>query len=86
MNLLRQSALPERWHGEWYRVRAGPDADPALAGVGRECVRPVGGRLTCRPEHVAVLEMGQDEGGAGDIADLARAGGDAFESAPPAFE
>ena len=33
-----------------------------------------------------MLEMGQDEGGAGDIAGLAWAGGDAFEGAPAALE
>jgi hypothetical protein len=31
---------------------------------------------------VAVLEMGEDEGGAGDVADLAGAGGDVLEGAP----
>ncbi|MEU3164152.1 hypothetical protein [Streptosporangium sp. NPDC006930] len=33
-----------------------------------------------------VLELGEDEGGAGDVADFARAGGDALECAPAAFE
>lgn len=33
-----------------------------------------------------MLEMGEDEGGAGDIADLARADGDVLEGAPAAGE
>jgi len=35
---------------------------------------------------VAVLEMSEDEGGAGDVADLAGAGGDVAEGAPAAGE
>src|SRR5262245_41138784 len=35
---------------------------------------------------VAVLEMGEDECGAGDIADFAGAGGDVLEGAPPLVE
>jgi hypothetical protein len=31
---------------------------------------------------VGVLEVGEDEGGAGDIADLAEAGGDVLEGGP----
>jgi hypothetical protein len=38
------------------------------------------------PGDIAVLEMGEDEGGAGDVADLAGAGGDVAEGAPPAGE
>jgi hypothetical protein len=33
-----------------------------------------------------VFEMGKDEGGAGDVADLAWAGGDVLEGAPAAGE
>jgi hypothetical protein len=35
---------------------------------------------------VAVVEMREDEGGAGDVADLAGAGGDVLEGAPAAGE
>ena len=35
---------------------------------------------------VAVLEMGEDKGGAGDVADFARAGGDVLQGAPAAGE
>ena len=35
---------------------------------------------------VAVLVMGEDEGGAGGVTDLARAGGDVLEGAPAAGE
>jgi hypothetical protein len=35
---------------------------------------------------VTVLEVGEYQGGAGDVADFARAGGDALEGAPALVE
>ena len=58
------------------KVAAGPDTGQCHRASSRPYSRFIW--------DVAVLEMGEDEGGAGDVADLAGADGDVLEGAPAA--
>jgi hypothetical protein len=58
---------------------AGPDLAPDLTGEGSEVI-------SANLCDLAVLEMGEDKGGAGDVAYSAGARGDVLEGAPPLVE
>src|SRR5215469_14484324 len=75
--------------GHGHRSEAARRGNPGKSGCGtRRRTTPPRQPPTLQRNScdVAVFEMGEDRRGAGDVADLARAGGDVLEGAPALVE